>query len=289
MHKRRDIREAAVQFLYFSDLEEGADPAEMLSTFWQIIQETSLRKHTIAKAKAVIHLSQGRTSRMGKLGELVPLALAELKAAGNLTALTVPLRAVLRTESKLTAAIELLKTSLQSKSGESQIESRLSDVYIANHVAEDARDNFQAALQDSPTWQKKLETITATTNHLERVSDRIDSLENIDSASTPVQGFEHLHASNSEIQAFRKETEALVQGILKHKNAIDQKLSEIVENYAPSRVAPVDRAILRMGTYEILHCDDIPRAVSINEALEIAKKFGSTESARFINGILDAL
>jgi len=289
MHKRRDIRETAVQFLYFSDLEEGADPSEMQSTFWHIIQETSLRKLTMAKAKAVLHLSQGRTSRMGKLADLVPLALAELKAAGNLTALTVPLRTVLRTESKLSAAIDLLKSSTQSKTGESLVESRLADVYIANHVAEDARDDFQAALQDSPTWSKKLEALTATTNHLERISDRIDALENIESASTPAHGFEHLHASSTEIKAFRKDTEELVQGILKHKDSTDERLSEIVENYSPSRVAPVDRAILRMGTYEILHCDDIPRAVSINEAIEIAKKFGSTESARFINGILDAL
>jgi len=289
MYKRRDIRETAVQFLYFSDLEEGADPSEMQSTFWQIIQETSLKKLTLAKAKAVIHLSQGRTGRMEKLANLTELALAELKAAGNMTALTVPLRAVLRSESKLSAAIELLKSATQSKSGESLIDSRLSDVYTANHVAEDARDDFQAALQDSPTWRKKLEAITATMDHLERISDRIDALENLESSSKPAHGFEHLHASSNEILAFRKETEELVQGILKHKDSIDAKLAEIVENYSPSRVSPVDRAILRMGTYEILHCDDIPRAVSINEAIEIAKKFGSSESARFINGILDAL
>jgi N utilization substance protein B len=289
MYKRRDIRETAVQFLYFSDLEEGADPSGMQSTFWHIIQETSLLKLVKAKAKAVLHLSQGRTSRMEKLADLVPLALADLKAAGNFTALTVPLRTVLRTESKLSAAIELLRTSIQSQSGESLIEPRLAEVYIANHVAEDARDDFQAALQNSPTWRNKLEAITAACNHLERISERIDALENIESATSPAHGFEHLHATSSEIQAFRNDTEELVQGILKHKESIDKKLSDIVENYSPSRVAPVDRAILRLGTYEILHCDDIPRAVSINEAIEIAKKFGSTESARFINGILDAL
>ena len=51
----------------------------------------------------------------------------------------------------------------------------------------------------------------------------------------------------------------------------------------------VDRAILRLATYEIKHCEDIPKAVSINEAIEIAKRFGSTDSARFVNGVLDAL
>ena len=77
--------------------------------------------------------------------------------------------------------------------------------------------------------------------------------------------------------------------MLSNKETIDAKLVEIVDNYAPERVAPVDRAILRIGSYEILHCPDIPVAVSINEAIEIAKKFSDTESSRFINGVLDAL
>ena len=63
----------------------------------------------------------------------------------------------------------------------------------------------------------------------------------------------------------------------------------MIENYAPQRVDPVDRAILRLATYELKMSDDIPRAVTINEAIEIAKKFGTNESARFINGVLDAL
>ena len=289
MYKRRDIRESAVQFLYFADLEEGPDPSDMQDTFWEIIQENSIRKLHLAKAKAIFHLAQGRESRIAKLTELIPLTLAELKAAGNLTTLTVPLRTLLRQESKLNAAIELLKSSLQTKSDEDLTEPRLADVYLANRVLNDARAQWQNALNDYPLWKKKSEAITAAINHLESISQRLDSLEHLDSAETPAHGFEHLHASSTEITSFRRDTEKLVQGILNQKESIDEKLSDIVENYSPERVDPVDRAILRMGTYEIVHCDDIPRAVSINEAIEIAKKFGTTDSARFINGILDAV
>ena len=289
MYKRRDIRESAVQFLYFADLEEGPNPFDMQDTFWEIIQENSLRKLHHAKAKAIFHLAQGRQSRIEKLAELIPLTLAELKAAGNLTDLSVPLRALLRKESKLNAAIDLLKSSVQTKSDESLIEPRIADVYLANRVLNDARTEWQSALNDYPLWRNKTEAITAAVNHLERISERLDALENLDSAEMPSHGFEHLHASSSEITSFRHDTEKLVQGILHQKESIDEKLANLIENYTPQRVDPVDRAILRMGAYEIVYCDDIPRAVSINEAIEIAKKFGTTDSARFINGILDAV
>ena len=290
MHnKRRDIRETAVQFLYFADLEGGADPSDMQDTFWQITQENSLLKLAKAKAKAVLHIAQGRESRIAKLSERVPLALSELKAAGNLTALTVPLRTLLRQESKLNAAIELLKSSTQSQSGDDLIDTRLNDVFIANRVAQEARVTWENALQDAPSWHAKLEPITAAASHLERISERFHGIENLESSENPIHGTEHLRASNQQITSFRKDTEALVQGVLDHKASLDERLGDIVENFSPERVDPVDRAILRIGAYEILHCDDIPRAVSINEAIEIAKRFGTTESSRFINGILDAL
>jgi N utilization substance protein B len=84
-------------------------------------------------------------------------------------------------------------------------------------------------------------------------------------------------------------TERLVKGTLENIDVIDGKLREIVENWDLSRIAAVDRSILRFASYEILYMDDIPSAVTINEAIEIAKKFSSKESASFLNGILDKL
>ncbi|NWK55461.1 transcription antitermination factor NusB [Verrucomicrobiaceae bacterium N1E253] len=289
MHKRRDIRESAVQFLYFSDLEGAADPSAMQDTFWEIIQENSLRKLNQAKAKAILHIAQGRESRMAKLSERVPLAQAEIKATGNLSPLSTSLRSLLREESKLNAALDLLRSAMQSKTGEELIPQRLSEVFTANHVVQDSRRTWQLSLEDYPAWRSKLEAITAAVSHLERISKRFDAIERLETTETPEPGTEHLHSSSQEITQFRQQTESLVQGVLTNKENLDEQLSKIVENYSPDRVDPVDRAILRIGAYEILLCDDIPRAVSINEAIEIAKRFGTTESSRFINGILDAL
>jgi len=285
MLKRRHIREAVIQFLYFADLEEGPDASALQDAFWQIIQESSLLKLTKAKAKAVLHIAQGRESRMARLAERTPAALAELKAVDGTTELSSALKKITTQESKLSAALELLKTASHRKSDDGTLETRLNEVFIASRTLGSTRLGWQHALDDFPAWKNKLEAVTANITHLGRVSDRLDAI----NSEEGLPGLEHLRSGQAEILAFRKDAENLIEGILSNKEKIDAKLLSIVENYAPERVAPVDRAILRLGTYEILFCSDIPRAVSINEAIEISKKFGSTESPRFINGVLDAL
>ena len=81
--------------------------------------------------------------------------------------------------------------------------------------------------------------------------------------------------------------QALVEGTLNHKAAIDEQLEKLSEGWSVSRMANVDRNLLRLACYEILYREDIPGRVTINEAIEIAKRYGSDESAKFINGILD--
>ena len=79
----------------------------------------------------------------------------------------------------------------------------------------------------------------------------------------------------------------LVEGVLKNRQETDERISRYAENYELGRLAVVDRNILRLAIYEMLHREDIPPVVSINEAIEIAKRFGTEESSRFVNGILD--
>lgn len=82
-------------------------------------------------------------------------------------------------------------------------------------------------------------------------------------------------------------TEDLILGTIKNVKQIDEIIERIAEKWKLQRLAIVDKTILRFAIYEILFRDDIPKAVSINESIEIAKKFSTSESASFINGILD--
>lgn len=83
--------------------------------------------------------------------------------------------------------------------------------------------------------------------------------------------------------------ERLVHGVVRDLIEIDQALANVSHHWKVARMDKVDRNLLRLAAYEILRCQDIPRAASINEAIEIAKRFSGNESAAFINGILDQL
>ncbi|MGB8353192.1 MAG: transcription antitermination factor NusB [Chthoniobacteraceae bacterium] len=81
--------------------------------------------------------------------------------------------------------------------------------------------------------------------------------------------------------------EAIIKGVLANKAEIDERIQKYTVNYELHRIAGVDRNILRVAIYEMLFCNDVPPIVAINEAIEIAKRYGAEESGRFVNGILD--
>jgi transcription antitermination protein NusB len=87
----------------------------------------------------------------------------------------------------------------------------------------------------------------------------------------------------------RKFAEELIRGCIEHQPAVDEKIKKYTEHWELSRIAAVDRNILRLAIYEMLFRDDIPPVVSINEAVDIAKKYSTQESGAFVNGILDCL
>lgn len=92
-----------------------------------------------------------------------------------------------------------------------------------------------------------------------------------------------------ETKGLKKFADELIKGTLENLDEIDRVIQQAAENWEMKRMAAVDRNILRCAVYELLYRKDIPPAVTINEALEIAKKFSSLESVPFINGLLDKI
>jgi N utilization substance protein B len=82
---------------------------------------------------------------------------------------------------------------------------------------------------------------------------------------------------------------ALTDGVVVHRGELDGIIERFSKHWKLGRMSCVDRNILRMAVFEMLSCPDIPAKVSINEAIEIGKKFGAEESGAFINGILDSV
>jgi N utilization substance protein B len=93
----------------------------------------------------------------------------------------------------------------------------------------------------------------------------------------------------AEESAVRLFAEPLIRGTLEHREELDVQIQKHAKNWALHRMAVVDRNILRLAVYEMLHRPDIPPVVSINEAVDIAKKYSTDDSGKFVNGILDSL
>ncbi len=88
-------------------------------------------------------------------------------------------------------------------------------------------------------------------------------------------------------QAARAFTEKLITGVMQHCNDLDERIKKYTEHWEIKRMNAVDRNVIRLALYEMFFMPDIPPVVSINEAVDIAKRFSSNESGRFVNGILD--
>lgn len=90
-------------------------------------------------------------------------------------------------------------------------------------------------------------------------------------------------------EAVRRFSEELVLGVYDRRGEMDRLISTVAEHWRVERMAVVDRNVLRMAIYEMLHDAGTPSAVAIDEAIEVAKRYGSAESGAFINGVLDAI
>jgi N utilization substance protein B len=107
------------------------------------------------------------------------------------------------------------------------------------------------------------------------------------------------HASARVIEDFWREfpgdaegrpyADALIRELLECQATLDERISRTASNWRIERMARVDRNILRLATFELVHRDDIPRAVIIDEAVELAKRYGADNSPSFVNGVLDKL
>ncbi|MCZ7591151.1 MAG: transcription antitermination factor NusB [Kiritimatiellae bacterium] len=92
------------------------------------------------------------------------------------------------------------------------------------------------------------------------------------------------HDASTKVREF---TEALIRGVETNKTILDEQLQASADNWEVRRMGGVDRNVMRVALFEMLHRPDIPPVVSINEAVDIAKELSSDESGRFVNGILD--
>lgn len=106
---------------------------------------------------------------------------------------------------------------------------------------------------------------------------------------TPEQVFEDFWSSQQVRDEVREFAEALVRGTFEARDTLDEVIAGSSEHWRIERMAAVDRNVIRLAAYELLYRSDTPPVVAIDEAIEIAKRFGSEDSGGFINGVLDSV
>jgi N utilization substance protein B len=108
-------------------------------------------------------------------------------------------------------------------------------------------------------------------------------------AKDPVEKVKKDLLDNPEEPINRDFANQLIERVLAHTDLLDKMIEAKVENWEMERIALLDKIVLRMGLSEILYFNEIPPKVSINEAIDIAKEYGTKSSGKFVNGILDAI
>lgn len=290
MPSRRQIREAAVQFLYCADLEGGADPSALRDPFWDFVTESDRRSLQLATYRTVHHLAQGREGRIAEFIERQASAETLLAAWPEAESLKNTLRRIAELESGWSAALAKLARLPKDDDDASVAENfrvALEVFFRTDRDLAAARQRFFETLEDFPKLRGPLEAVGASIRRLQRVSDRLRMVE--EPERFPEQSdLARIRESKLELRELRRRADELVDAVLAHKEPIDKALAEVVDHYAPERIDPVDRAILRLASHEILHAGT-PVKVAINEAVELAKRFGTSDSGRFVNGVLDRI
>ncbi len=110
-----------------------------------------------------------------------------------------------------------------------------------------------------------------------------------DLAGDDPQKISELLAEVTEDSREREYARSLALGVLEKRQELDRRIVEVTDNWKLDRIAAVDRAILRLGLYELLEMDEVPPKVVINESVELAKKFSTAKSGSFVNGVLDRI
>lgn len=107
-----------------------------------------------------------------------------------------------------------------------------------------------------------------------------------DDALADLTEFLHAESDKDEVRAFARR---LILGAHEKRQELDAEIERVAHNWRLERMAYIDLNILRLATYELLHTDDVPPIVAINEAIELAKLFSTDKSSAFVNGILDKI
>jgi N utilization substance protein B len=285
MSSRRKVREAVVQFLYAAGAGHDPLPAAdspHLGLLYQPMEE----KITRSRARSAVHLQQGRGKCIDTLEQLVQ-RLAQVELRGDPETSLTPLRELWTAETDLRDTIESTQRELNGNKDAGRLGDLLNEARACNQKSRSAAARLHDTRPDFPALASIREDTLPLIGKLSVYSERLEAAVGEDTEDLPELAA--TRKQQAELDKFRAAVVTYIDGIGGHLTSIDRLIESSVENYAPDRINRTDRAVLRLATYELTQTPDVPPAVAINEAIELAREFGTTDSPRFVNGILDRI
>lgn len=281
MASRRQVREAAVQLLYAratAPKEQGGPE------FWELVNDRSGITFDKARVKILAHFQQGRLAAATKLQNIVIDCAPAILAADPGEKFAKEIKALCEAELKWADTIKSLSNLTKANLGGWR------------------RDLAKLLLKSSDLKKKRRELLPKTEpfpplqhEELAKIFAKLDDYdERVRMVHFPEQypeqrDLDHLHRLLAEMKKLEDEATGLVDQVEQAQAELDELIQEKLKNFEFSRLSKVDLAILRLASWEILHLPDLDNAVSINEAIELARAFSGEEAASFVNGILDQI
>lgn len=289
MLKRRQLRESTLQFLYFHEMEGSQAPTNC-ETFWQFLTEPLRRQYLQQLMRSIEHFCDGRDGRLQEWIERKEKAELALAAYPETEVLKKGLKRMHEQESLWSSNFQALRRINLADSDDQvaeQLETQFAELFKTHAALIATRAEWLRQTQDFPKLRAILEPLEASVRRLQKTSERINMLEKPE--NFPEQAdLQKLRDAKSDIAQLRSESSALAQAVLEKRIQIDAKIEDMLENFAAERLDLVDRSILRLASYELIFTE-LPTGIVINEAINLAKKFGTSDSGRFVNGLLDTL
>jgi N utilization substance protein B len=280
---RRLVREVAVQLLYSSSSPEAA--ADDFP--WTLILAQQDAKVIRSRGRAVLHLQQNRPGRAKPFLQSRAESLPLLENYLDTKAPSKAFRQLFSAEDALGDLFDLLRRQIKSSKEPEAIDSTVQRIAEQNTLSRQSLQELANALGDVRDCPQPLQTLAKA---IPRLRESCDLLQKLLSPDPPeLRELANLHGALSEREILKKEGQALRDLVVQNLTECDSLIAGKLQNFKLERLGRVERAILRLAVTEFHHCPDIPSAVTINEAIEIARRFGDIESASFVNGLLDKL
>lgn len=289
MISHHDIRQTAVQFLYgvgIQSTDEG-NPESFDFSSWDIVLEPAQADLAKSRAKAVEHLTRDRADKVRVFRTRSEAAIAAMKDDLATSDLRDALEDLLKREHSLDETIKMVRNAAKKadRGNFAALEDAFAPLFLTNETLLQLRSRFLTMIQDHPGYMGVLAPLSASLNRVQEISERLRDVQHPGKAIRKSE-IAKLVEGTGDMEEIRVETEKLVRGVLSQLKDLDGAIAQVTDNFSPARVSLVDRAILRIATYELKNCPDLPVPVIIKEAIILAEEYSVNEATKFVNGVL---